>query len=79
MVFATDNSIPFAKVPDILNLIQTFSKEWAVLCEMRLAITTAAYKLRFAVGTTILDEILEKVRHLPFSLHIDDQTKTPKV
>ena len=51
----------FAKVPDILNLIKTLSKDRAAQYEMCLAITTAAYKPRCSVGTTILNEILEKV------------------
>ena len=66
LAFAADHPIPFAKVPDILHLIQMLSKDWAALCEMCLAITTTAYKPKYGVGTTILDEILEKVRHHPF-------------
>ena len=65
-------SIPSAKVPDILNLIQTLSKDRATRREMQLAVTIAAYKPRYGVGTTILDEILEKVRHHYLSLNIDE-------
>ena len=66
LAFAADHSILFVKVPDILNLIPTLANDWAALIKMRLARTTAASKPRYSVGTTILDEIFEKVRHHPF-------------
>lgn len=60
-------------------MAQELAKDPKALAELSMDRTSASYKLTHGVKKTILDEVLEEIRDVPFSLNIDEATsKTNK-
>jgi len=51
-----------------IELAQALAKDPKALAELSMDRTSASYKLTHGVKKTILDEVLEEIRSVPFSL-----------
>ncbi|RXN32849.1 splicing factor 3B subunit 2-like protein [Labeo rohita] len=77
--FIAENSLPLSVTSGIIKLAQELAKDPKALAELSMDRTSASYKLTHGVKKTILDEALEEIRSVPFSLNIDEATsKTNK-
>lgn len=77
--FIAENSLPLSVTSGIIKLAQELAKDPKALAELSMDRTSASYKLTHGVKKTILDEVLEEIRNVPFSLNIDEATsKTNK-
>lgn len=72
--FIAENSLPLSVTSGIIKLAQELAKDPKALAELSMDRT---YKLNHGVKT-ILDEVLEEIRNVPFSLNIDEATSKTK-
>ncbi|CAC5390542.1 unnamed protein product [Mytilus coruscus] len=72
--FAADHSLPFSLVPKLIGLSKTLAKDKKVLDQLSMNRTTAAYKMRFGLGKTFQNELIEIMRTSYFSLNLDEST-----
>ena len=59
----------------IAQLAKEFSKDPTTLLKLHMHRTTASYKL-FSVAKTMQDQLVVKLKNVPFSLNLDEATST---
>ena len=72
--FMAHHSLPFTLAPEIVSLAKAFASDTKALNELSMDRSTASYKMRFGMGRTFHDELIEELRSNFFSLNIDEAT-----
>ena len=70
--FMAEHSLPFTLAPQLIRLAQELSKDSRCLQSMSMARTTASYKLRDGLASSLFDDIVEDLKSSFFSLNVDE-------
>ena len=74
--FVVENNLPFSTAEKILELANEMMRDPHAAKKLKLARTTASYKLRYGLAKGFKDEIMKKIRKKFFSFNFDEATST---
>ena len=74
--FVVENNLPFATAEKIVELANEMMRDPHAAKKLKLARTTASYKLRYGLAKGFEDELKEKLRKTFFSFNLDEATST---
>ena len=72
--FLAENALPFALAPKLITLAQKLAKDNKTLSDLSMDRTTASYKMKYGLSTTMKNSLVEKLKVSFFSLNIDEAT-----
>ena len=71
---ASEHSLPLSVIPVLVDLAKECSRDPAALAGVSISKTSASYKLKHGVAKTMTEEIVSKLKSVPFSLNVDEST-----
>ena len=74
--FVVENHLPFSTAEKIIELANEMMRDPHAAKKLKLARTTASYKLRYGLAKGFEDELMEKLRKTFFSFNLDEATST---
>ena len=74
--FVFENNLPFSTTEKIVELANDIMRDPHAAKKLKLARTTASYKLRYGLTKGFEDELLEKLRKTFFNFNLDEATST---
>ena len=74
--FIVENNMPFSTAEKIVELANEVMRDPHAAKKLKLARTTASYKLRYGLTKGFEDELMEKLRKTFFSFNLDEATST---
>ena len=72
LAFTAENSLSFAMVPAVIELLKVLARDKKVLYPLSMNRTTASYKTRFGVGKKFSEEVIDDMKTNFFSLKMDE-------
>ena len=74
--FVVENNLSFSTAEKIVELANEMMRDPHAAKKLKLARTTASYKLRYGLARGFEDELMEKLRKIFFSFNLDEATST---
>ena len=74
--FVVENNLPFSTAEKIVELANEMMRDPHAAKKLKLARTTASYKLTYGLAKGFEDELMEKLRKTFFSFNLDEATST---
>ena len=76
LAFTAENSMSFAMVPAVIELLKVLARDKKTLYSLSLNRTTASYKTRFGVVKKFSEEVIDDMKTNFFSLNMDESTSS---
>ena len=74
--FVAEHNLPFAMAHHVVELANEMNRDPKAAKKLRLARTTASYKLRYGLAYGLEEELIKKLKEGFFSLNLDEATST---